>query len=103
MPITGGGAWGSDRGSIGYASLPSSPMTSAHLPTDSSSHALQSLRERLERATRARVADQGAGLALAHLGPGAARGWLEAHADAARNWPAEAVARLLALLTELAI
>src|SRR4029453_18071971 len=28
---------------------------------------------------------------------------LEAHADAARNWPAEAVARLLALLTELAI
>ena len=78
-------------------------MTSAHLPTDSSLQARTSLRERLERASRQQVADQAAAFALAHLDPAGARSWLVAHEGAARGWPEAELARLLALLAELAI
>src|SRR6188508_2805626 len=63
-------------------------MTSAHLPTDSSSPALASLRERLAQAARRGEPDPAAALALAHLDPEAARASL---------------AGLLALLVERAI
>ncbi|HWN81831.1 MAG TPA: hypothetical protein VNM87_07030, partial [Candidatus Udaeobacter sp.] len=78
-------------------------MTSAHLPTDSSSPALASLRERLAQAARRGEPDPAAALALAHLDPEAARAWLAGEERATLAWPDGALAGLLALLVERAI